>query len=138
MERTQFPGGTFTRSQPAPFHGARAMGNLTSIDETAFQVEASDSFRVADQPEVIAFVAQLEAGPQVRVRRTGTRRSWDELEANLPDQGLIARVGVNKVEERVILDVDEVGIVLPEGVVKILHGFIFIACVRNGLSEDIG
>ena len=25
VERTQFPGGTFTRSRPAPFHGARAM-----------------------------------------------------------------------------------------------------------------
>lgn len=25
MERTQFPGGTFTRSRPAPFHGARDM-----------------------------------------------------------------------------------------------------------------
>jgi len=23
VERTQFPGGTFTRSRPAPFHGAR-------------------------------------------------------------------------------------------------------------------
>jgi hypothetical protein len=26
VERTQFPGGTFTRSRPAPFHGARDMG----------------------------------------------------------------------------------------------------------------
>ena len=26
VERTQFPGGTFTRSRPAPFHGARVMG----------------------------------------------------------------------------------------------------------------
>jgi hypothetical protein len=26
VERTQFPGGTFTRSRPAPFHGAREMG----------------------------------------------------------------------------------------------------------------
>ena len=25
VERTQFPGGTFTRSRPAPFHGAREM-----------------------------------------------------------------------------------------------------------------
>ena len=25
VERTQFPGGTFTRSRPAPFHGARVM-----------------------------------------------------------------------------------------------------------------
>lgn len=25
MERTQFPGGTFTRSRPAPFHGPRAI-----------------------------------------------------------------------------------------------------------------
>jgi hypothetical protein len=28
VERTQFPGGTFTRSRPAPFHGARATGIL--------------------------------------------------------------------------------------------------------------
>ena len=26
VERTQFPGGTFTRSRPAPFHGARDIG----------------------------------------------------------------------------------------------------------------
>jgi len=26
VERTQFPGRTFTRSRPAPFHGARDMG----------------------------------------------------------------------------------------------------------------
>src|SRR6266567_2823108 len=29
VERTQFPGGTFTRSRPAPFHGARAMAICT-------------------------------------------------------------------------------------------------------------
>src|SRR5215471_1472438 len=28
VERTQFPGGTFTRSGPAPFHGARAIRML--------------------------------------------------------------------------------------------------------------
>ena len=28
VERTQFPGGTFTRSRPAPFHGAREIGIL--------------------------------------------------------------------------------------------------------------
>jgi len=56
------------------------MGNLTSIDETAFQVEASDSFRVADQPEVIAFVAQLEAGAVefefVELGRGGHGTNW--------------------------------------------------------------
>ena len=31
VERTQFPGGTFTRSRPAPFHGARAMGCLPEL-----------------------------------------------------------------------------------------------------------
>jgi hypothetical protein len=33
VERTQFPGGTFTRSRPAPFHGARVWGFFVSYPD---------------------------------------------------------------------------------------------------------
>ena len=71
------------------------------------------------------------------MRRGGTMRSWDELEADLFDQRLISRVAVKEVEDGFTLEVDEVGIVLLEGFVETLQGFIFVACVRDGLSEGI-
>ena len=42
VERTQFPGGTFTRSQPAPFHGARVMGSLRQSRARMIVLEAAE------------------------------------------------------------------------------------------------
>src|SRR5438093_7632582 len=44
VERTQFPGGTFTRSRPAPFHGARALAIYRRL-------RAGSSSRVADETD---------------------------------------------------------------------------------------
>jgi len=37
VERTQFPGGTFTRSRPAPFHGARVTASFRQLSRTALR-----------------------------------------------------------------------------------------------------
>jgi hypothetical protein len=45
VERTQFPGGTFTRSRPAPFHGARLMVNFGRLVTSPRTVKPEWNFR---------------------------------------------------------------------------------------------
>ena len=54
-------------------------------------------------------MAQLEAGAvELEFAELGMRRSWDELKADLLEQRLVSRVGMEKVEERFVLHLDQV------------------------------
>src|SRR5271156_2834487 len=107
------------------------------------QLRVLSGFRVAGQPGVIALCEGTRGGSgRARSRRNdGTIRSWDELEADLLEQCLVTRVGMEKVEEWFVLHLDHVRCVFAVSLLEILQGLLFVAgqgdCAGHLIGVDI-